>query len=82
MVAQAGDPLPPVQDAISPYHMQLIKYEDTIRFKMNDLLILKWQDDGQTYGSLLKSGHIGFRQMAPMKAAYKNFKVHYAILES
>lgn len=80
LVAQAADPLPPVEDAISPYYLQLVKYDHIVQFMINDLPILEWEDDGESYGQILGEGKIGFRQMAPMKAAYANFKVSEAIL--
>lgn len=81
LVTQAADPLPPVEDAVSPYHMKLIKYGDSVQFFINELLVLDWQDDGETYGPILEGGKIGFRQMAPMKAAYANLKVSQAVLK-
>ncbi|UOQ47042.1 YesU family protein [Gracilibacillus caseinilyticus] len=75
LVTQAADPLPPVDDAISPYHMKLIKYNEYVFFYINDLLVLEWEDDGSTYGPVYQGGKIGFRQMAPMKAAYANLSV-------
>ncbi|MFC4403463.1 DUF1961 family protein [Gracilibacillus xinjiangensis] len=79
LVTQAADPLPPVEDAISPYQMKLIKYNQFVQFSINDLPILEWTDDGKSYGSVLHGGRIGFRQMAPMVAAYANFSVKKAI---
>ncbi|SER42695.1 protein of unknown function [Gracilibacillus ureilyticus] len=80
LVTQAADPLPPAEDAISPYHMKLIKYKQFVQFSINDLPILEWEDDGTEYGPILQGGKIGFRQMAPMVAAYANFSVKRAIL--
>lgn len=82
LVAQAADPLPPVQDAQSPYHVQLVKYGGIVQFTINDLPILEWEDDGKEYGPIYHGGKIGFRQMAPMKAAYANLTVHHALLKS
>ncbi|OLS42169.1 DUF1961 family protein [Bacillus sp. MRMR6] len=81
LVAAGADPLPPAEDAISPYHMKLIKYEGMVQFSINDLPILEWEDDGETYGPILRGGKIGLRQMAPMKAAYTNLTVHQAIIQ-
>ncbi|MDQ0231364.1 hypothetical protein J2S19_002647 [Metabacillus malikii] len=81
LVASGADPLPPVEDAISPYYMKLVKYHNHIQFYINELLVLDWQDDGKTYGKVHKDGKIGFRQMAPMKAAYSNLKIYEAIKE-
>jgi hypothetical protein len=82
LVAAGADPLPPVEDAISPYHMKLIKYEGVVQFSINDLPILEWEDDGETFGPIFSGGKIGFRQMAPMKAAYSNLTVHRAIIQN
>jgi hypothetical protein len=76
MVAQGADPLPSVQDAQPPYHIQLIKCGPEVAFHINDLPILKFVDDRQTYGPLLGGGKIGFRQMAPLIAEYANLQVH------
>jgi hypothetical protein len=80
LVAMGADPLPPVEDAISPYHMSLVKYEGIVQFMINQLPVLEWKDDGKTYGELLSGGKIGFRQMAPMKAAYSNLQIFEALL--
>ncbi|WP_042462363.1 DUF1961 family protein [Neobacillus dielmonensis] len=79
LAAMAADPLPPVEDAISPYHMKLIKYEGIVQFSINELQVLEWEDDGSMYGPVYGGGKIGFRQMAPMKAAYSNLKIYNAI---
>ncbi|MGJ9383096.1 DUF1961 family protein [Salipaludibacillus sp. CF4.18] len=76
LVAQGADPLPPVEDAISPYSMKLVKYEGFVQFSINGLPVLEWEDQGEAYGPMLEGGKIGFRQMAPMKAAYANLKVY------
>ncbi|TWD93740.1 uncharacterized protein DUF1961 [Neobacillus bataviensis] len=80
LAAIGADPLPPVEDALSPYHMKLVKYEGMVQFSINELVVLEWEDDGQTYGPIYGGGKIGFRQMAPMKAAYANLVIHQAIL--
>jgi hypothetical protein len=81
LVAAGADPLPPVEDAISPYFIKLIKYEGIVQFSINDLPILEWEDDGITHGPIYSGGKIGFRQMAPMKAAYANLTVHQAFIK-
>ncbi|WP_078546768.1 DUF1961 family protein [Litchfieldia alkalitelluris] len=81
LVAAGADPLPPVEDAISPYHLKLVKYKGVIQFSINELTVLEWEDDGEQFGSVLSGGKIGLRQMAPMKAAYKNLIVHEAQLD-
>jgi len=76
MVAQGADPLPDVEDAAPPYHIKLIKCGPDIAFYINDLPLLRFVDDGETYGPPLGGGKIGFRQMAPLVAEYANLKVH------
>ena len=75
MVAAAGDPLPSVEHAVPPYHIELVKCGPHVAFSINDLPILHWIDDGETYGPLLGGGKIGFRQMAPLIAEYANLTV-------
>ncbi|MDQ0298101.1 hypothetical protein J2S78_000509 [Salibacterium salarium] len=79
LVAHGADPLPPVTDVIEPYHMKVVKYDEIVQFSINELPILEWEDDGQTFGPVYKGGKIGIRQMAPMEAAYSNFTVHRAV---
>jgi hypothetical protein len=76
MVEQGADPIPSVSDCRSPYHVSMYKYREHIRFYINDLLVFHYRDDGETYGPVLESGKIGFRQMAPLIAEYANLKVH------
>lgn len=75
MVAQGADPLPSVEDADPPYRIRLIKYGPEVAFYINDLPIFHWHDDGQTYGTQLGGGKIGFRQMAPLIGEYANLQV-------
>lgn len=76
LVAQGADPIPYPPDACPPYHIRVIKYENTIRFYINDLLIFQYLDDGTAYGEILTKGMAGFRQMAPMIGEYSNFQVY------
>lgn len=76
MVAQGADPLPSVEDAMPPYHIELVKRGPEVHFAINELPILHWVDDGQSYGPVLGGGRIGFRQMAPLVGEYANLKVH------
>lgn len=76
LVCQGADPIPSVEDADGPYHIKLRKYSSEITFKINDLVIFRWKDDGNTYGPLLGGGKIGFRQMAPMIGEYANLKIY------
>jgi len=75
MVAQGADPLPDVDDADPPYHITLIKEGPEVTFAINDLPLVHFVDDGETFGPLLGGGKIGFRQMAPLIAEYANLKV-------
>ncbi len=79
LVAHGADPLPPATDAIKPYQMELVKYESIVQFSINELTVLEWVDNGEEYGSILTRGKIGLRQMAPMKAFYRDLSVHEAI---
>ncbi|MGN6421679.1 MAG: DUF1961 family protein [Asticcacaulis sp.] len=72
MLAQGADPLPDVADASPPYKMRLQKRSDGVDFFMNDLPVLSWQGGG---GGLPSLGSVGFRQMAPLVAAYSDFEV-------
>lgn len=76
MVAQGADPLPSVEDAAPPYRIRLVKCGPDVAFWINDLPILHYVDDGETYGPPLGGGRIGFRQMAPLVAEYANLSVH------
>ncbi|WP_127587729.1 DUF1961 family protein [Paenibacillus koleovorans] len=75
LVGQAANPLPDVSSAIGPYRMTLVKCEADIAFYINDLPILNWRDDGNTYGPLLAGGKIGFRQMSPGIFQYSHLRV-------
>jgi len=75
MVARRPDPLPSIEDALSPYQMELIKAGPAVRFSINGMAVLEWTDDGESYGDVLAGGRIGFRQMAPLIAEYANLKV-------
>lgn len=79
MVAQGADPLPDVRDAAPPYTARVIVLGADVAFTINDLPILHFRDDGQTYGPPLDGGKVGFRQMAPLVAQYANLTVHEAL---
>lgn len=79
-LTQGGDPLPPAEDALTYYQIAIEKIEGNISFKINNLEIFNFTDDGKEFGPVLKEGKIGFRQMAPMKAKYRNIRV-YELLE-
>lgn len=75
LVAQGADPIPDAADAMDFYHICVRKKNGQISFSVNDLCVFTFMDDNETYGSLLGEGKIGFRQMAPLTAAYRNLKV-------
>ena len=76
LVAQGADPLPSATDMADFYRLVVIKYQDRISFSIQDLCIVNYKDDGITYGAMLKKGKIGFRQLAPLTAEYRNLKVY------
>lgn len=81
LLAQNGDPLPSVGDAVGPYRLRVMKFGSELMFYINDLLILNWKDDGEEFGQILDNGKIGFRQMAPMIGEYGNLEVHQVELQ-
>ncbi|MBO5278041.1 MAG: DUF1961 family protein [Lachnospiraceae bacterium] len=76
LTAQGGDPIPDVADAKPPYHIAVLKKGNEVRFYIDELEIFCFVDDGETYGSLLGGGKIGFRQLAPFIGEYENLKVY------
>jgi hypothetical protein len=75
LVAQAADPIPAAEYAKPPYHLRLVKLGAAVRFWINDLPVLAWDDDG-THGPPLDGGKIGFRQMSPMVGRYANLRAY------
>ena len=76
LVCRGADPIPSLVDVINPYRVKIVKYEAHIIFYINDLEIFHFTDDGTSYGRIHSDGKIGFRQMAPLVAEYKNLKVY------
>ncbi len=74
LVAQGGDPLPSVGDVNGFYRMELIKNSADVSMTVNDLPLWRWRDDEST-GPRMTCGRIGFRQMSPLVAAYRNLEV-------
>ncbi|MDT0168300.1 DUF1961 family protein [Pseudarthrobacter sp. BRE9] len=72
LVAQGADPLPPTEDAGGFYRLEVVKDGPRVAFSINGLLLFEWQDAS---GHVLAGGRIGFRQMAPLRAAYRNLVV-------
>ena len=77
MLAQGPDPLPDVADASPPYRMRLQKRSDGVDFFMNDLPVMSWAQKPEHTGGegWPAGGGVGFRQMAPLVAAYSDFEV-------
>lgn len=76
LVSQGADPIPSAEEATNFYQMSVKKYQNTISFSVNGLKVFEFKDDGTTYGECLKKGKIGFRQLAPLIAEYRNLKVY------
>ena len=76
LVAQGADPIPGVEDAKEMYHIGVLKKGNVVKFYVNELEVFSFEDDGETYGDLLKGGKIGFRQLAPLVAEYSNLRVY------
>ncbi len=72
LVAQGADPLPPTGDAVDFYRMEVLKDGPRVAFSINGLPLIEWSDRSD---KVLGGGRVGFRQMAPLKAAYRNFTV-------
>ena len=72
LVAQGADPLPPAEDARDFYRMELVKDGRHVRFSINGLPLFEWTDSSDKVPG---GGYLGFRQMAPLRAAYRNLTV-------
>lgn len=76
LVAQGADPIPEAMECKEFYKITVKKLKNRITFQVNGLTLFVYEDDGATYGDVLGGGKIGFRQLAPLKAAYRNLKVY------
>ncbi|KAJ0162128.1 Uncharacterized protein CTA2_5069 [Colletotrichum tanaceti] len=75
LVAQGADPIPPVPDAAGAfYKIEVVKDEREVRFSINGLPIFEFYDNNST-GAVIRDGRIGFRQMQPLVARYRNLQV-------
>lgn len=52
--------------------MELVKDGPQVAFSINGLPLFAWTD---TSDKVLGGGYLGFRQMAPLRAAYRNLRV-------
>ncbi|MGL3150408.1 DUF1961 family protein [Microbacterium sp. A82] len=76
LVSQGADPLPSVEDARGDfYRICVIKDGARVTFSIDDLVLFEWTDDEST-GPRVRDGRIGFRQMSPLTARYRNLEVH------
>ncbi|WP_251452030.1 DUF1961 family protein [Microbacterium sp. Marseille-Q6648] len=76
LVAQGADPLPPVVDAREAfYRVDVVKDGARVAFSIDGLPLFAWTDDEST-GPHVRGGRLGFRQMSPLTAAYRNLEVH------
>ncbi|MDC7294692.1 YesU family protein [Butyrivibrio sp. DSM 10294] len=75
LVSQGADPIPDASENADWYNMRVVKRGSKVSFYINDLQIFDFYDDGMTFGDLLTGGNIGFRQLSPMVAEYRNLKV-------
>ncbi len=75
LVAQGADPIPDASVDSPWYSMTIVKQSGRIRFNINHLQIFEFDDDGISYGDILTGGCIGFRQLSPMVAEYRNLRV-------
>lgn len=70
LVAQGADPLPPQADVDGHYRIEVTKQGPQVCFAIDDLTLFTWHDPEPLAG-----GRIGFRQMAPLTAHYRNLEV-------
>ena len=75
LVAQGADPIPDAADAAEAYTLSLLKAGPEVRFAVNDLEVLRFADDGASWGPLLAGGRIGLRQLAPMIGEYAHLRI-------
>lgn len=74
LVAQGADPLPAPADADGPYRVELLKRGPHLRFSIDGVVLLDWTDDARN-GPVVGAGHLGFRQMAPLRARWTDLVV-------
>jgi hypothetical protein len=70
LVAQGADPLPGPEDADGHYRVSVRKHGPDVRFAIDELELFTFRDNEP-----LGAGRIGFRQMSPLKAHYRNLEV-------
>nr|WP_297763833.1 DUF1961 family protein [uncultured Butyrivibrio sp.] len=75
LVTQGADPIPDASPDSDWYQISVVKKSGKVTFFVGGLQIFEFDDDGVTYGDILTGGCIGFRQLAPMVAEYRNLRV-------
>jgi hypothetical protein len=75
LVCQGADPIPDSADVQDFFKITVVKKSADISFSVNGLTLFTYHDDGKTSGPLLQGGKIGFRQLAPLVAVYRNLEV-------
>ncbi|WP_204745321.1 DUF1961 family protein [Glycomyces paridis] len=70
LVAQGADPLPGPEDAEGHYRVRVVKRGADVSFAIDGLTLFTFHDDEP-----LGAGRIGFRQMSPLVAHYRNLEV-------
>ncbi len=72
LVAQGADPIPAIGDVDGFYRVSVEKRGPHVRFAIDDLPLFTWTDpDPQP----IAGGRFGLRQMAPLRAAYRDLEV-------
>ncbi|KAF5025675.1 hypothetical protein F66182_2281 [Fusarium sp. NRRL 66182] len=76
LVSQGADPLPDVEDTQGAYYkVEVIHDKRDVKFSINGLELFSWQDVDSATGPVVRGGRIGFRQMNPLVARYRNLEV-------
>jgi len=70
LVAQGADPLPGPEDADGHYRISIRKLGPDVHFAVDELELFTFHDPEP-----LGAGRIGFRQMSPLKAHYRDLEV-------
>ncbi|MEO0550794.1 MAG: DUF1961 family protein [Pseudomonadota bacterium] len=73
LLDRQADPLPSAETMKNAYKMRLRRKGRHIQFFIEDLTVIDWVAPSDL--PLPDGGRLGFRQMAPLKAAYSNLKV-------
>lgn len=59
-----------------PHRIRILKLGNRITVEANGKIEVRWEDDGKTFGPVLKEGHIALRQMSHTgECSYTHFKV-------